>query len=135
MSAGGEAINIRAGSSGSIQGPAERSWGYTVPSVADWDGDGFLDVMMNDIWGHVRLYRNPGRKGTLDLEPPQPVEVEWNGATPELAWGWEKPKGKELLAQWRTRALMYDWNKDGLADLIMLDHEGYLAWFERFRKP
>lgn len=135
MSAGGEAINIRAGSSGSIQGPAERSWGYTVPSVADWDGDGFLDVMMNDICGHVRLYRNPGRKGTLDLEPPQPVEVEWNGATPELAWGWEKPKGKELLAQWRTRALMYDWNKDGLADLIMLDHEGYLAWFERFRKP
>ncbi len=135
MSAGGETINIRAGMNGSIQGPGEQSWGYTVPSVADWDGDGFLDVMMNDIWGHVRIYRNPGRKGTLDLEKPQPIEVEWKGANPELAWGWEKPKGKELLTQWRTRALMHDWNKDGLMDLIVLDQEGYLAWFERFKNP
>lgn len=133
MSAGGKHINVRAGLNGSIQGPGEQSWGYTVPSVADWDGDGFLDVMMNDIWGHVRLYRNPGRKGTIDLLPPVPIEVEWEGANPELAWGWEKPKGKELLAQWRTRALMYDWNRDGLMDLIMLDQEGYLAYFERFR--
>ena len=133
MSAGGETINIRAGDNGSIQGPAERSWGYTVPSVADWDGDGFLDVMMNDIWGHVRLYRNPGRKGTLDLEKPVPVEVEWEGGTPELAWGWERPAGREILGPWRTRALMHDWNRDGLADLIMLDHEGVLAYFERFR--
>jgi hypothetical protein len=135
MSAGGETINIRAGMSGSIQGPCEQSWGYTVPSVADWDGDGFLDVMMNDIWGHVRIYRNPGKVGALDLEPPQPLEVEWRGENPSLAWGWEKPKGKELLTQWRTRALMYDWNKDGLMDLIVLDQEGYLALFERFKNP
>jgi hypothetical protein len=133
MSAGGRTIDIRAGANGSIQGPAERSWGYTVPSVADWDGDGFLDVMMNDIWGHVRIYRNPGRKGTLDLEAPKALEVEWKGENPRLAWGWERPKGKELLTQWRTRALMHDWNKDGLMDLIVLDQEGYLAYFERFK--
>jgi hypothetical protein len=135
MSAGGETINIRAGDNGSIQGPSEKSWGYTVPSVADWDGDGYLDVMMNDIWGHVRLYRNPGRKGTLDLEKPVPVEVEWEGSTPVLAWGWERPHGKEILGPWRTRSLMYDWNRDGLVDLIMLDHEGMIAYFERFRDP
>ena len=29
---------------------------------------------------------------------------------------------------------MYDWNKDGLMDLIMLDHEGFLAFFERVNK-
>jgi hypothetical protein len=27
-----------------------------------------------------------------------------------------------------------DWNKDGLTDLVMLDHEGYLAFFERKRR-
>jgi len=25
----------------------------------------------------------------------------------------------------------FDWNHDGLVDLVMLDHEGYLAFFER----
>ena len=29
---------------------------------------------------------------------------------------------------------MFDWNGDGLVDLVMLDHEGYLALFERTRK-
>jgi hypothetical protein len=27
-----------------------------------------------------------------------------------------------------------DWNRDGLVDLVMLDHEGYLAFFERARR-
>src|SRR5690606_30244777 len=39
--------------------------------------------------------------------------------------------GKELLTQWRTTPVAIDWNQDGLMDLIMLDHEGYLAFFER----
>ncbi|MCL5745152.1 MAG: FG-GAP-like repeat-containing protein, partial [Acidobacteria bacterium] len=27
-----------------------------------------------------------------------------------------------------------DWNGDGLPDLVMLDHEGYLAFYERYRE-
>ena len=27
-----------------------------------------------------------------------------------------------------------DWNKDGLTDLVMLDQEGYLAFFERAKR-
>ena len=27
-----------------------------------------------------------------------------------------------------------DWNKDGLTDLVMLDQEGYLAFFERTKR-
>lgn len=27
-----------------------------------------------------------------------------------------------------------DWNRDGLTDLVMLDHTGYLAFFERARR-
>ena len=60
-----------------------------------------------------------------------PIEVEWDGPQPALAWGWMKPQGKALLTQWRTTPVAVDWNKDGLMDLVMLDQEGYLAFFER----
>ena len=133
LTAGGREIRIQAGENGSIQGPAEAKWGYTVLTVADWDGDGFLDIMINSIFGDVVWFRNPGRKGTCDLESPRPVEVEWDGSQPVLAWGWRKPTGKALLTQWRTTPVMIDWNRDGLVDLVMLDHEGYLSFFERFK--
>lgn len=32
-------------------------------------------------------------------------------------------------------AVAMDWNGDGLTDLIVLDQEGYLAYYERFRTP
>jgi hypothetical protein len=47
------------------------------------------------------------------------------------AWNWWSPQGKQLVTQWRTSPAVYDYNSDGLNDLVMLDHEGYLAWFER----
>jgi hypothetical protein len=62
------------------------------------------------------------------------VEVEWQEKQPELAWGWLRPTGKELLTQWRTTPCVFDINQDGLNDLIMLDHEGYLAVFERYEE-
>jgi hypothetical protein len=38
-----------------------------------------------------------------------------------------------LVTQWRTSPIVVDLNRDGLNDLVMLDHEGFLAYFERFR--
>ena len=49
LEADGEVIRIQAGYNGSIQGPAEKKWGYTTLSVADWDGDGLADIMLNSI--------------------------------------------------------------------------------------
>jgi hypothetical protein len=39
-----------------------------------------------------------------------------------------------LATQWRTTPVVFDFNDDGLADLAMLDHEGYLAYFERAKR-
>ena len=134
LEAAGEVIRIMAGPNGSIQGPAEAKWGYTTLSVADWDGDGLPDLIVNSIWGKVVWYRNIGTRKEPKLAAAQPVEVEWNGEQPKLAWGWLRPQGKELLTQWRTTPFAVDWNGDGLVDLVMLDHEGYLAFFERARR-
>lgn len=134
LTADGQVIRIMAGPNGSIQGPAEAKWGYTTLSVNDWDGDGLKDLIVNSIWGKIIWHRNTGTAKHPKLTAAQPIEVEWPGAAPKPAWVWWEPKGKELVTQWRTTPVTVDWNKDGLMDLVMLDQEGYLSFFERAKK-
>jgi len=132
LEAGGEPVRIMAGMNGSIQGPAERKWGYTVLTVADWDHDGLNDIIVNSIWGKVLWFRNNAVKGSPSLEAARPVVVAWEGDPRYPAWLWWRPAVGELVTQWRTTPYATDWNGDGLTDLIMLDDEGYLSFFERF---
>ena len=67
LEADGREFRILAGESGSIQGPAEAKWGYTTLSVADWDHDGLLDLVVNSIWGKVVWFRNEGTAGAAKL--------------------------------------------------------------------
>lgn len=133
LRAAGKTIRIQAGPSGSIQGPCEAKWGYTTIGVADWDGDGLLDILTNSIWGRVLWYRNVGSPHSPRFEGERPVRVDWRTTPPKPAWNWWNPGKRELVSQWRTRPVPVDWNADGLMDLVMLDHEGYLAWFRRVR--
>jgi len=134
LEADGKVIRIVAGPNGSIQGPAEAKWGYTTVSVADWDGDGLPDIVVNSIWGKVMWYRNIGTRTQPKLAAGRAIEVEWTGAAPKPAWNWWQPAGRELATEWRTTPVVYDFTGDGLNDLAMLDHEGYLALFERVKR-
>jgi hypothetical protein len=131
LEAGGKPIRIEAGPNGSIQGPCEAKWGYTTLSVADWDQDGLPDIVANSIWGKVHWYRNVGTRKSPKLAAAQAIQVEWTGAPPKPQWNWWDPQGNELATQWRTTPAVIDLNADGLVDLVMLDHEGYLALYER----
>ena len=131
LAAGGETIRIQAGPSGSIQGPCEAKWGYTTLSVADWNHDGRLDLVVNSIWGEVVWFENVGSKGAPRLKAAQLLEVEWLGRARKPDWTWWQPKGKQLITQWRTTPVVVDFTGDGLNDLVMVDQEGYLALFER----
>jgi FG-GAP-like repeat len=134
MEVDGRPFRVMAGANGSIQGPAEAKWGYTTFSVADWDHDGLPDIILNSILGDVVWLKNTGSKHHPMLSSPHPIEVQWKGDQPSLAWGWRKPSGKALLTQWRTTPVVFDFNQDGLNDLAMLDVEGYLSYFERFKE-
>lgn len=135
LRADGEVIRVMAGENGSIQGPCERKWGYTTLTVADWDGDGLKDIIINSIWGRVEWFKRIESNGVTELKKMGGVKVDWAGAkVPKPAWNWWNPGKNELATQWRTTPFAVDWNKDGLMDLVMLDHEGYLAYYERFRK-
>jgi hypothetical protein len=130
----GQEIRIMAGPNGSIQGPCEAKWGYTTLNVADWDHDGRHDLVVNSIWGKVIWYRNIGSQGKPEFGAAQPVDVLWSGKPIKPAWNWWDPEANDLATQWRTTPVIVDLNSDGLNDLIMLDHEGFLAFFERRRK-
>jgi hypothetical protein len=148
LEADGKVIRIQAGPNGSIQGPCEAKWGYTTLSVADWNHDGVLDLVVNSIWGEVvwfegerppTIARGRGRGNTVPgegqrLKGARPIEVAWAGATPKPAWTWWQPKGQQLVTQWRTTPVVVDFTGDGINDLVMLDHEGYLALFERKKR-
>lgn len=134
LEAGGKTLRVQAGPNGSIQGPCEAKWGYTTLSVADWDLDGLPDLVVNSIWGKVQWYRNTGTRRKPKLDAVRPVEVQWPAAPPKPAWTWWSPQGKWLVTQWRTTPVVADLNTDGLPDLVMLDHEGYLALFQRRRE-
>lgn len=133
LKSGNKVIRIQAGENGSIQGPCESKWGYTTLSVEDWNKDGLKDIIVNSIWGKVVWYENIGTKGNPKLSQQKPIYVKWNNDTPNLEWNWWKPEPNTLATQWRTTPSAIDWNNDGLMDLVMLDQEGYLSFFERYK--
>ena len=122
----GEPFRVMAGPNGSIQGPAEKKWGYTVQTVADMDGDGRLDIVFNSILGKVEWLRG---LGGLEFEPARPVFVKGKTLKPE--WNWWYPKRHRMVTQWRTTPYIVDWDGDGKEDLVSLDQEGWLTLYRR----
>lgn len=133
LMADNEIIRIQAGENGSIQGPCEAKWGYTTLSVEDWNADGLKDIIVNSIWGKVVWYENIGTAKKPKLSKEKPIQVAWEDTIPKPAWFWWDPEPNTLATQWRTTPTAIDWNTDGLTDLIMLDQEGYLSYYERFK--
>ena len=133
LTAAGEVIRYQAGKNGSVQGPCEAKWGYTTFSVADWDHDGRPDIVLNSILGRIMWHRNIGAMKAPALDRARPVTVPWPLKPPKPEWTWWNPEPEHLVTQWRTTPAVTDWNGDGLNDLVMLDHEGYLALYLRER--
>jgi len=67
LRAGGEIIRIRPGYYGSLQGPGEANWGYTCPSVVDWNRDGLPDIVMSDSTATHKVYMNRGTRCRPEL--------------------------------------------------------------------
>ena len=109
-------------------------WGYTTIDVGDWDGDGLPDILVNEHNGNIVWLKNTGSRKAPALSAPQPIEVEWQGKPQKPAWTPGISEGNELLAPWRTSPFIMDYNKDGLSDLVMLDYEGYLVVYSRYKE-
>jgi hypothetical protein len=132
MIADSKEIRILAYNSGSIQGPKEAKYGYTMPEVADWDKDGDLDLLLSDIKGEHHYYKNIGTKNKPTLAKAEPLKVAWTQIPPKPSFNWRQPEATELVTAPRCRPAVIDWNSDGVLDYVAIDHEGYLAFYEAY---
>lgn len=108
-------------------------WGYSTIDVGFWDEDNLPDILANEHNGNIVFFKNIGTRTSPVLDYPQPLQVIWEGEPLRPAWVPGVADGNELLAPWRTSPLMMDVNEDGLNDLVMLDHEGFLAVYPRIK--
>ncbi len=114
--------------------PEGAHWGYLTIDVGFWNDDDLPDIIGNHHHGNVIWFENTGTKKEPELAAAQPIEVQWKGEPQKPAYSHGTSKGNELLAQWRTSPYIMDFNSDGLNDLVMLDYEGYLVVYPRFKE-
>jgi hypothetical protein len=106
IKAGGEVLKIDGGYIG-IQGPPESRWGYTCPTLFDWNGDGWLDIVFNSILGEVSVMLHEP-----DSNPPafkRPVVL--------------KCDTMELHVVWRTQPAVTNWGIEGGRNCIVINDE------------
>jgi hypothetical protein len=99
LSAGGQPIDVRS---------------RAGPCVADWDGDGDLDLLVGADDGSVSLYRNEGSKTAAKLAAP--VQLVRPG---QAFYGGQAPK--EVSRGTRSKICVVDWNGDSRPDLLVGD--------------
>lgn len=115
VSVGGRPLDVKAGYRGSIQGPGEAMWGYTCPTLCDWDGDGRLDVILNSILADYMFLRGlPSEDGPAFDEP-------------RLMYG----DGLQLHLAWRCQPAVTDWGTGGRLCMVALDEQNLLRRFWR----
>jgi len=112
----GKTFRIRAGYQGSIQGPGESNWGYTCPTLYDWNKDGKLDIVMNSILGDIVTF----------------IQIDGKGDRPAFS---EMKKifceGLDLHLSWRTQPGLTTWGGETEPCIIANDENNEFRCFYR----
>lgn len=83
----------------------------STPFAFDWDGDGVLDLLVGDVYGHVWVV-----PGTGKLKFGTPAKLSHGGKEIKVGGGDSQP-------------VMADWDGDGKADLVLAQGDGAVAWY------
>jgi hypothetical protein len=100
---------------GSIQGPSEIGWGYTCPTLFDWNDIGVKDLIFSDINGEHQVCLNEGTDDRPDFAPPKKLL--------------DNKTGLPLTTVWRVRPTLI--KNEGKIYYYCLDENAVLAQYER----
>ncbi len=112
VKAGGRPINIQPGYVGSVQGPAESRWGYSCPTLADWNGDGLFDILMHSAVSLHEVYLNIGEPGRPEFDFPVPIYCE----------------GLDLHGTWRVQPGVKKLDEKMAYVILDDDNEFHIYW-------
>ncbi|MFD2117952.1 FG-GAP repeat domain-containing protein [Paenibacillus yanchengensis] len=76
-----------------------------APAVADWDGDGKVDLLVGSNAGPIQLFTRTSGESLTDAGPIQAEHYNFYG-------------NQDLMAGKNVIPLVVDWNKDGQPDLL-----------------
>lgn len=101
-----------------LAGGKKIELGYAAPSVADWDGDGIVDLLVGTKHGAVWFFKagKPGPDGMPRLA--EGISLIANYKRPESQSARPQPRSvKHAIVQ------AVDWNGDGSLDLLVGDRD------------
>lgn len=89
-----------------------------APVFMDWNGDGNEDLLVGNLTGTIQIYENQGTDTSPSFS--SYVNLQVNGTDFDLTLG--SPN--------RSAPRIYDWNGDGLKDVLVGDVSGYIYYLQ-----
>lgn len=96
-----------------------------VPDVADWDGDGVLDIICGNSEGRILFFRNIGSNAAPQFSG-FAEEVCCEGEPICFRPGYLGVQGPFEAVWGYMCPTVFDWNSDGLPDIVFSDSRGKL---------
>ncbi len=81
-----------------------------APVAADWNGDGKKDLLVGSMDGSIRVFINEGTDSEPVMKFPYVLQA----------------RGRDFNIGSRSAPRVYDWNGDGLKDILVGEMEGYV---------
>lgn len=85
-----------------------------APVSADWDGDGKKDLLAGSMDGSIRVFINEGTDSEPVMKAPYILQAG----------------GRDFNAGSRSAPILYDWNGDGLKDVLAGEMEGHVYFLK-----
>lgn len=110
-----EEPELDSGSHIETEGDPIRVDGRAAPIVDDWNGDGKKDLLIGSFEGRIRVYINEGTD-----------EAPLFGSRYNLKF----TNGEEIKVSTRVAPRIYDWDRDGLKDILAGEYEGNIYFLK-----